>query len=190
MSKITQKNKQENEVVTTLKDDIQSLRKIDDLIEKTTAQDGVRDGLIKNIMARFESFNGLKQAQWDINRRELFNKVGITIKQKNADKIQLKNAIDLLPQEKSVVSKIRKYQSELGLTITSKTTWYEIKTKVAPKVNKNRKANFDKMKKWSDDAIQNAVDYHTAMQSKAKFEAFASKVKKAFDQAEKEVKTG
>ena len=184
MSKNTQKNKQENEVVTTLKDDIQSLRKIDVLIEKTITQDGVRDGLIKNIMMRFEPFNGLDQKQWDIKRRELFNEVGITIKQKNADKVQLKGAIDLLPKEKSVISKIRKYQGECGLKITNETKWYEIKKAVAPKVNKERKANFDKMKKWSDDAIQNAVDYHNAMSSKAKFEAFATKVKKAFDNVE------
>jgi len=178
-------NTQENEVITTLKDDIQSLRKIDIMMEKTLCQDGVRDGLIKNIMMRFEPFNGLSQKQWDIKRRELFNKVGITIKQKNADKIQLKGAIDLLPKEKSVVSKIRKFQSDKGKNITAKTTWYDIKTAVAPEVNKKRKANFDKMKKWSDDAVQLAVDYHNAMQSKAKFEAFAEKVKKAFDKAEK-----
>ncbi len=178
-------NTQENEVITTLKDDIQSLRKIDIMMEKTLCQDGVRDGLIKNIMMRFEPFNGLSQKQWDIKRRELFNKVGITIKQKNADKVQLKGAIDLLPKEKSVVSKIRKFQSDKGKKITAKTTWYDIKTAVAPEVNKQRKANFDKMKKWSDDAVQLAVDYHNAMQSKAKFEAFAEKVKKAFDKAEK-----
>ena len=161
-----------------LKENILKIRGINDkLVDvlggvKSTKKEvkiGTLSGAIRLLMTDFQTvrYNGQSDTQWDINRIEDFNKAGISIKQPNQSKMEEKGAIDLTKDEKSIISKIRKFQTDKTINgvITDKTTWYEIKMAVAPVVTEERKALNKEIKLISDENVQKMVDLYRAYET-------------------------
>ncbi len=115
-----------------LKENILKIRGINDKLVaitggvKSTSKKvhvGTLTGAIRELMTDFEPFNKLDETNWDIKRRNVFNEQGIRIKQKNQDKVEKADAIDLTKVEKVIISNIRKFQLA-GNVIDKNTKWY------------------------------------------------------------------
>ena len=184
-----------------LKENIMKIRGINDKLVgitggKTSAMEfagkkaktGTLSGAIRLLMTDFQSdrYNGQSDTQWDCNRVEDFNKAGIRIKQPNQSKMELKGAIDLTKDEKSIISKIRKFQTDKTINgiITKDTTWYDIKMAVAPVVTDERKALNKEIKAISDKNVQKMVDLYRAYEkAKDKFDVFLKQLNVAKKQS-------
>ena len=161
-----------------LKENILKIRGINDkLVDvlggvKSTKKEvkiGTLSGAIRLLMTDFQTdrYNGQIDTQWDCNRVEDFNNAGISIKQPNQSKMEKKGAIDLTKDEKSIISKIRKFQTDKTIKgiITDKTTWYDIKMAVAPVISDERKALNKEIKAISDVNVQKMVDLYRAYET-------------------------
>jgi hypothetical protein len=186
-----------------LKENIMKIRGINDKLVgitggKTSAMEfagkkaktGTLSGAIRLLMTDFQSdrYNGKTETQWDCNRVSDFNDAGIRIKQPNQSKMELKGAIDLTKDEKSIISKIRKFQTDKTINgvITDKTTWYDIKMAVAPQVSDERKALNKEIKAISDKNVQKMVDIYRAYETaREQFDTFIAQLNAQKKQAKK-----
>ena len=155
-----------------------------------TVEIGTLDGAIRGLMTNFQTarYNGQSVTQWDINRVTDFNQEGIRIKQPNQDKMEKTGAIDLTKDEKSIISKIRKYQTDETIkgVITDDTTWYQIKMAVAPQISDERKALNKEIKAISTKNVQKMVDLYRAYETaKEKFDDFLAQLNVAKKQNKK-----
>ena len=161
-----------------LKENILKIRGINDKLVaitggvKSTSKKvhvGTLTGAIRGLMTDFEPFN----------------KQGIRIKQKNQDKVEKVDAIDLTKVEKVIISNIRKFQLA-GNVIDKNTKWYDIKMANKPSVSDERKELNKEIKSISTKNVQKMLDLYRAYQiAKSKFDDLVKSVNAQKKQSKK-----
>jgi hypothetical protein len=177
-----------------LKENILKIRGINDKLVaitggvKSTSKKvhvGTLTGAIRGLMTDFEPFNKLDETNWDIKRRNAFNEQGIRIKQKNQDKLEKADAIELTKVEKVIISNIRKFQLA-GNVIDKNTKWYDIKMANKPSISDERKVLNKEIRSISTENVQKMLDLYRAYQiAKSKFDDLVKSVNAQKKQSKK-----